>query len=142
MASSEQVSLEPAALSVYGVCVSHWKSIVDPYATRWRAILHYAERGLIHGMDCHRLADPGQGYAWSPADGDSFVREMVEDGALVPVAKDIASAGHSIRAFAGLTGGSVGREKHGSRMTPERWLNAMPAESARFWTFALPKRPV
>ena len=111
----------------------HWKSTLEPYATRWRSVVQHArDRGLIHGMTAHTLVDPGPGLPWTPADTALFLRCMVEDGAITPVRKDLAGAGHSIRAFRGL---QYLREKPESMVDVASWLNGGASADAHLWTY-------
>ena len=118
-----------------------FKRTLEPYASAWRAIEDHARgRGLIHGMQALELlrTHVPRGH-WAPADAASFLRDMVEAGALQPVAKDLAGAGHSVRAFRGLQGGGQGtRESSPARYPdPRAWLDSIPSEAAdaHVWTF-------
>ena len=109
-----------------------YQKTIEPYASRWKSVLNHAKgRGLIHGMTAHDLLAP-RGVSWGPADTAGFLRVMVEAGDLRPVAKDLAGAGHSVRAFRGLQG------LH--ETTPPRypdvafWLTS-EATDAHVWTF-------
>lgn len=115
---------------------SSYRSKIEPYASRWRAVVEHARgHGLIHGMQAHALLDPGPGKTWAPADTAMFLRDMVEDGALRPVKKDLAGAGHSVRAFRGLQ--QIDERVTDGPVDVDRWLHGIPcqASDAHLWTF-------
>lgn len=112
-----------------------WKAKVEPYATAWSRILASADRGLIHGMEADAILHDVLAMHGSPADTAMFLRDMVEAGALRPVAKDLAGAGHSVRAFRGL---QYKKESDPCQYpNVEQWLNGIPSEAAdaHVWTF-------
>jgi hypothetical protein len=117
--------------------MEHWKKRLEPYASQWQAILDHAQRGLIHGMKAHEILCSFNPHHGTTADTASFLRDMVEAEELVPVAKDWAGAGHSVRAFRGLQG--LRETKPPQNPDVDRWLNGIPCEAsdAHLWTFKL-----
>jgi hypothetical protein len=90
----------------------------------WNA-LEYVSRGtlLVHGS---LAAD----YAQQGADPHNVIAAMVACGALVPIAVDWNGAGHSLRAFAGLTYGTTGAAHRAITRVP--WSVA----HSLFWTYS------
>lgn len=112
-----------------------WRKTVDPYAQVWKAIVDEAQsRGLIHGMRAFEILSSKLS-GRSPVDAAAFLAEMVRAGDLLPVSKDLAGAGHSVRAFRGLQ--YLKETDSGANPDPNEWLNSFPSQSAdaHLWTF-------
>ena len=102
------------------------------YPKAWNEIQAYAHgRGLIHGMQAHTILRDA---CRSLPDTADFLRDMVQAGALRPLAKDTAGAGHSVQAFRTLQ-----QERGGETelLSVDQWLTGIPCEAtnAHLWTF-------
>lgn len=114
-----------------------YRETLEPYASAWRMILYKTvNRGLIHGMEAFQIIQQQCPHSCrGPADAAIFLRDMVEVGALRPVAKDLAGAGHSVLAFRSLQ--HLRESQPPVRPSIEKWSRGMPSESAdaHLWTF-------
>ncbi len=97
-----------------------WRKSVPPYSSVWQAVTDRAKNyGLVHGVFALERFPRGN---YSPADAADLLSDMVDAGEIKPIKKDLAGAGHSVRAFRGLgpSAGGAG-EKNWCRAESPLW---------------------
>ena len=103
-----------------------WRKSVPPYSSVWQAVIDRVKNyGLVHGMFALERFPRGN---YSPADAADLLSDMVDAGEIKPIKKDLAGAGHSVRAFRGLgpSAGGAGEKN---------WCRA----EAHLWTYEIVK---
>jgi hypothetical protein len=108
-----------------------------PFRPAWDALeAETRGRGLVHGgraLTILQSVRPDSG----SADSAMLLAAMVREGILRPVAKDLAGASHSVKAFRGLQ--HLRETKPARNPDVGQWLDGIPCEAAdaHLWTFEI-----